>query len=172
MLIIYVFESSLSLYDTSVLDSYVIRLYLVLVYLSKWWLKTVSYFSRLFRGDVTIANVFGFILVFIFWNLCVCIFAGTSCGNLTDPLNGVVMNGIDRVFEDWANYSCDPGWEFLGGLSFIETQCNATGLWSVPPPICQSKPYVCIIPITQCFLGAVYLLLNCRQSHAISLQTF
>ncbi len=59
--------------------------------------------------------------------------------NLTDPLNGLVWNGIDRVFEDWANYTCLAGWEFTGGLIFIETQCNASGLWSVDKPICQSK---------------------------------
>ena len=78
-------------------------------------------------------------LIFVVLVILIFSLLGTSCDNLTDPLNGMVSNGIDRVFEDWANYSCDPGWEFLGGLSFIETQCNASGLWSVAKPTCQSE---------------------------------
>ncbi len=66
-------------------------------------------------------------------------FLGTNCTSLTAPLNGMVLNGIAAVFEDWANYSCDPGWEFPGGILFIETQCNASGLWSVDKPTCQSE---------------------------------
>ncbi len=51
----------------------------------------------------------------------------------------MVLNGMAAVYQDWANYSCDPGWEFPGGLTFIETQCNSSGLWSVDKPNCQSE---------------------------------
>ncbi len=65
--------------------------------------------------------------------------SGTKCADLNDPTNGMVHNGNDRVYEDKANYTCQPGYEFPGGALHIETECNSTGQWSIPMPTCQSK---------------------------------
>ena len=57
-----------------------------------------------------------------------------DCGTLTDPTNGQVSHTAGTTFEQAATYSCDRGYNLVGGST---RTCQATGVWSGSAPTCQ-----------------------------------
>ena len=51
-----------------------------------------------------------------------------DCGTLTDPTNGQVSHTAGTTFEQTATYSCDRGYNLVGGST---RTCQATGVRSV-----------------------------------------
>ena len=56
-----------------------------------------------------------------------------SCGTLANPANGQVGH-TGSTFGQTATYSCNTGYNLVGGST---RTCQATGVWSGSPPICQ-----------------------------------
>ena len=57
-----------------------------------------------------------------------------DCGNLTNPTNGQVNHTAGTTFRQTATYSCDPGYNLVGGT---QRTCQVTGVWSGSVPTCQ-----------------------------------
>ena len=57
-----------------------------------------------------------------------------DCGVLTNPANGHVTHTAGTTFGQTANYSCNTGYNLVGGGN---RTCQATGLWSGNSPTCQ-----------------------------------
>ena len=57
-----------------------------------------------------------------------------DCGTLTNPANGQVSHTAGTTFGETATYSCDPGYNLVGGNTRM---CQATGNWSGSTPACQ-----------------------------------
>ena len=59
-----------------------------------------------------------------------------SCGALPDPANGSVSTtGI--TFGDMSTYSCNAGFNLMGGSTRTCQASGATGVWSRSAPTCQ-----------------------------------
>ena len=59
-----------------------------------------------------------------------------DCGTLTNPANGRISYSDRTTFGQTANYSCNAGYNLVGGSMRI---CQATGVWSASEPICQCR---------------------------------
>ena len=57
-----------------------------------------------------------------------------DCGTLTNPVNGQVNHTFGTTFGQTATYSCDTGYNLVGGTT---RTCQATGVWSGSTPSCQ-----------------------------------
>ena len=57
-----------------------------------------------------------------------------NCSNLLDPVNGQVSHTAGTTVGQTANYTCDPGYNLVGGGT---RTCQATGVWSGSAPTCQ-----------------------------------
>ena len=57
-----------------------------------------------------------------------------NCSTLTDPANGQVSYTAGITFGQTATYSCNAGYNLVGGSTRI---CHATGVWSGSAPTCQ-----------------------------------
>ena len=57
-----------------------------------------------------------------------------DCGTLTNPANGLVSYSGRTTFRQIANYSCNTGYNLVGGST---RTCQATGRWSGSAPTCQ-----------------------------------
>ena len=57
-----------------------------------------------------------------------------DCGTLTNPANGQVNHTAGSTFRQTATYSCNAGYNLVGGSSRV---CQATGVWSGSAPSCQ-----------------------------------
>ena len=57
-----------------------------------------------------------------------------DCGTLTNPANGSVNHHAGATFGQTANYSCNIGYNLVGGSTRI---CQATRTWSGSAPTCQ-----------------------------------
>ena len=57
-----------------------------------------------------------------------------NCGALTNPDNGSVSHTAGTTFGQTATYSCNTGYNLVGGTTLI---CQATGVWSGNAPTCQ-----------------------------------
>ena len=57
-----------------------------------------------------------------------------NCGTLTNPANGQVHYTGSTTFGETANYTCDLGYNLVGGRT---RTCLATGVWSGSAPTCQ-----------------------------------
>ena len=57
-----------------------------------------------------------------------------NCGTLTNPANGQVNHTGETTFGQTATYSCNTGYNLVGGSS---RSCQATGVWSGGAPTCQ-----------------------------------
>ena len=64
------------------------------------------------------------------------LFTAVDCGTLTNPANGQVNHTAGTTFGQTATYSCDRGYNLVGGT--IRT-CQATGVWVGSAPTCQSR---------------------------------
>ena len=60
--------------------------------------------------------------------------SAVDCGTLTNPANGSVTHSGGATFGQTANYSCNTGYNLVGGSTRI---CQATRTWSGSPPTCQ-----------------------------------
>ena len=58
-----------------------------------------------------------------------------DCGPLTNPANGQVSHTSGTTFGQTATYSCDAGYNLMGGSTRM---CQADGMWSGSEPTCQS----------------------------------
>ena len=59
-----------------------------------------------------------------------------DCGTLTNPANGQVSHTAGTTFGQTANYSCNTGYNLVGGSS---RTCQATGVWSASVPTCHRR---------------------------------
>ena len=57
-----------------------------------------------------------------------------NCGTLTNPANGQVTHTGGTTFGQTATYSCNTGYNLVGGSS---RTCQATRVWSGSAPTCQ-----------------------------------
>ena len=57
-----------------------------------------------------------------------------NCGTLTNPNNGQVSHTAGTTFGQTANYSCNTGYNLVGGHN---RTCQATAVWSGNAPTCQ-----------------------------------
>ena len=60
--------------------------------------------------------------------------ASVDCGTLTNPAYGQVGHTAGTTFGQEASYTCNPGYNLVGGSS---RTCQATGVWSGSAPNCQ-----------------------------------
>ena len=77
----------------------------------------------------------------IFWRchskiLCCPSLTAVDCGSLVDPANGQVNHTAGTTFGLTAVYSCDTGYNPIGGSTRV---CEATGVWSGSAPTCQRE---------------------------------
>ena len=65
-----------------------------------------------------------------------------DCGALTNLANGHVSHTAGTTLGQTATYSCNPGYDLVGGSS---RTCQATGVWSGSVPTCQCMltAYMC-----------------------------
>ena len=59
-----------------------------------------------------------------------------DCGTLTNPANGQVNHTAGSTFRQTATYSCNAGYNLVGGST---RSCQATGAWSRSAPTCQRR---------------------------------
>ena len=62
-----------------------------------------------------------------------------DCGALTNPVNGSVSHTAGTTFRKTANYSCNTGYNVVGGST---RTCQATGVWSESAPTCQGMLHI------------------------------
>ena len=68
-------------------------------------------------------------------------FTVVECGTLTNLANGLINHTTGATFGQTATYSCNTGFNLVGGSSATRT-CQATGIWSGSAPTCQSRLWV------------------------------
>ena len=71
----------------------------------------------------------------IYYIILICAHSVIDCGDLTDPLNGVV-NLTNTTFGSQASYTCDTGFMLSSSQTRI---CQDDGNWSNSEPECTSK---------------------------------
>ena len=64
------------------------------------------------------------------------IYAAVSCGELSNPENGIV-EVPSNLFPGTATYSCNPNFELVNGPQVRMCQANET--WSEIAPRCQGE---------------------------------
>ena len=62
------------------------------------------------------------------------ILTAVDCGALTNPANGSVSHTARTTFGQTATYSCNTGYNLVGGGTRI---CQASGVWSGNVSTCQ-----------------------------------
>ena len=65
---------------------------------------------------------------------CISPVTAINCGKLHNPANGQVSHTAGTKFGQIATYSCNPGYNLVGGGP---RTCQATGEWSGSAPTCQ-----------------------------------
>ena len=59
-----------------------------------------------------------------------------DCGTLTAPANGQVTYSGRTTFGHTATYSCDTGYDVIGGTTRMCQVEGTTGVWSGSAPTC------------------------------------
>ena len=63
-------------------------------------------------------------------------YTAVDCGDLSDPLNGVVTYASTTFTTGLAIYECNENYTLNGNLSRI---CQADGSWSGVSPVCDGE---------------------------------
>ena len=64
---------------------------------------------------------------------------GISCGP-PPPVENAVLTSESHLFEDIANYSCEPGFEVSDGVVSWSVSCQSDTVWS-EVSICSSEEH-------------------------------
>ena len=75
--------------------------------------------------------------IMLFWFIYFILIV-VDCGTLNDPANGRVSHTAGTTFEQTATYSCNTGYNLVGGST---RTCQASGAWSGNAPTCEGRSH-------------------------------